>query len=84
MDHPEHLWKHSEMSDIETDIVIVLATVRKAAPVGDPPSPFGSFTGAPRDSSNHTVLQKFPGHSQILGLCRNLKVAPQASVTSSF
>jgi hypothetical protein len=79
MDHPEHLWKHSEMSDI----VIVLATVRKAAPAGDPPSPFGSFTGAPRDSSNHTVLQKFLGHSQILGLCRNLKVAPQASVTSS-
>jgi hypothetical protein len=76
MEHPEQLWKNSEMSDIE----IVLATVRKAAPAGDPPSPFGSFTGAPRDSSNHTVLQKFPGHRQILRLCLYFK--PQASVAS--
>lgn len=59
MAHPGfgRLWQQEEMSDVQ----IVLLRTQDTAPVGD--------EQPEEHSSNHTVLHKFPGHSQILSMC---------------
>jgi hypothetical protein len=59
MAHPGfgRLWQQEEMSDVQT----VLLRTQDTAPVGD--------EQPEEHSSNHTVLHKFPGHSQILSIC---------------
>jgi hypothetical protein len=52
-----HLWQQADKSDVET----VLSIVEESSPAGD------ESTDA--QSSNRTVLQRFPGHSQILSIC---------------
>jgi hypothetical protein len=56
MAHPgyKHLWQQAEMSDID----IVIRVAEDIAPAGDE-APEGQ-------DSTPTVLQQFPGHSQIL------------------
>jgi hypothetical protein len=44
-----------------SDVQIVLSFVQDSSPADD--------EGPEAQSSNHTVLHQFPGHSQILSIC---------------